>query len=326
MNIWIPKLAVAETKDPISVRGARMEGLFKLVGTLPDGRSRVICDWFPNLITDGGLERHATASIFDYCSVGSGTTTPTNADTALASFVATSNTLTFEAIASQPNPPYYAYTRAKYRFNPPGTNRNIGEVGVGWANNGTSLWSRSLLKDINGDPTVASWLAQETLDVYYEVRKYPWLTDVTSQVVIAGVTHDLLMRCALVNAHDGGTNGPSWSVYGNKQYIFKPNSWQGGSFWTNVYSGDIGPITGAPAGTLVTPATQTPNAYVANSKKLTGTVVMGSTQVITGNAVRSIKVHDTIGPYQIQFTPAVSKLVDWALTLNFETGFWGRKP
>jgi hypothetical protein len=303
-----------------------MEGMFKLVGTLPDGRSRVICDWFSNLITDGGLERHATAPFLGYCSVGSGTTPPTNADTTLVSFVATNSSVTNEAIASQPTEPYYAYIRKKYRFNPPGTNRNIGEVGVGWATNGVSLWSRSLLKDAAGDPTVASWLAQETLDVYYEVRKYPWLTDATSQVVIAGVTHDLLMRCALVNAHDGGTNGPSWMVYDNAQYIFKPNPWQGGSFWTNAYPGDIGPITGAPAGTLVTPATQTPYAYVANSKKLTGTVVMGPTQTITGNVVRSIKIHDTIGPYQIQFTPAISKLVDWALTLNFESGFWGRKP
>ena len=148
---------------------------------------------FDNLITDIGLERWATNPIGAKCFIGSGNAPPTVNDTALGAQLAAST-------ATQNLQNWKAYSAAErwteaticYRFQPGVTLNSIAEVGVGWDG---GLWSRALVRDVNGNPTTIQLLSDEVLDVYYTLRiQFP--ADVTGSIVLDGVTYDWVLRPA----------------------------------------------------------------------------------------------------------------------------------
>ena len=148
---------------------------------------------FDNLITDIGLERWATNPIGAKCFIGSGNAPPTVNDTALGAQLAASTT-------TQNLQNWKAYSAAErwteaticYRFQPGVTLNSIAEVGVGWDG---GLWSRALVRDVNGNPTTIQLLSDEVLDVYYTLRiQFP--ADVTGSIVLDGVTYDWVLRPA----------------------------------------------------------------------------------------------------------------------------------
>ena len=58
------------------------------------GEKRIAADWFPNLITDAGLNRMGSGQFLTTCMVGSGQTTPQFTDTSLVAQVASTTTTT----------------------------------------------------------------------------------------------------------------------------------------------------------------------------------------------------------------------------------------
>jgi len=316
MNIWVPKLKIIEAKDYLPAPGGRVGGLFMAEGVLPDGRRRLIQDWTPNLVTDYGLNRWATAQPFAYCAVGSGTTEPTVLDTALVAHVA-SISIGSISIGAQSSAPYYGWSRWTSTFAPPGDNHNLGEVGFG-ATGGVGLWSRMLFKDQDGDPTTVSWLANETLIITYEMRNYPVLDDLAGQVTIGGdspVTHDVLMRSA--NVASG-----SYQCFGNLTMNIGQVP-QGGTNSPLVYSGAIGAITAQPTGTS-TSDVPTMDTYSNGSLKRTGTCTWASTVANYAGGVVSLLGINVLGSWQCQFTPPIMKTSLQSLTLGLSTGPWGR--
>lgn len=172
------------------------------------GSRRVAADWFPNLITNAGLDFLGTAGdtlVFGFVRVGSGNTAPAFTDTALVSQVAVSSTQQ-GTVTSGVNRTgtFYAWKRRTVRFvagSMGGSSVNLAEVGVSPAGTG-ALFSRALILDGGGSPTSITVLPDEVLDVTYELRLYPTTTDATGTVNIEGVVYNWTARALLNTYYD----------------------------------------------------------------------------------------------------------------------------
>lgn len=292
-----------------------LAGKVKLVAVNAEtGEERLLADWFDNLITDGGLNRLGVGETGTYCLVGSGSTPPTNGDTALSTFItSTSNyDLTTGAASSSP---YYGWERYKYRFAQGAAAGNISEIGIGWAATNANLFARTLVKDSGGNPTTVTILASEYLDVFHEVRIYAPANDLTSQVTIAGVVHDVIVRPSYVTAGDPGRWRP-----------FRTQAVSIGAYINNyTYSGTIGAQTVGPSGSTG-PLSVSNSTYVANSLKRTAVLSANLDSSNFGGGIRSLEFGTVgMGSWQIQFTPTIAKDNTKTLSLTVEVS-WARRP
>lgn len=127
--------------------------------------------YFKNLVLNTGLDRMSVGTWIDRCCVGAGNSTPTITQTALDSFIGSSTTKQSTVYGIVTTSPCYYFMRATWRFDKGVATGNLSEVGLGWAN--ANLWNRSLIKDINGNPTTITIKPDEYLDVISEIRAYP---------------------------------------------------------------------------------------------------------------------------------------------------------
>lgn len=286
-------------------------GWFKIEATRPDGTRRVLADWFPNLILDGGLDRMgANSDYLNWCQVGSGSTAPVATQTALVNRIAGTNTQQASVNGAQASAPYYGWRRLTYRFAQGVAAGNLSEVGVGWDSTG-SLFSRALILDGGGSPTTITVLSDEVLDVTYELRRYPGTVDLTGTVVLNGVTHNWVSRAA------GVTNSGLWTGTGQMALD-----------WAASFAGDIGTVTALnPSGTSELMST-TSLAYSSGSYARAATVSAGLDQSNLGGGIRSIVISSNAwgaGRYQIQFDPAIPKDNTKVLSLTIQHS-WARRP
>ncbi|WP_444919319.1 hypothetical protein ACJJID_00290 (plasmid) [Microbulbifer sp. CnH-101-G] len=201
--------------------------------------SRTTVAQFENLITDLGLNRLGEASpsaATTSCYVGSGSATPQVTDSDMNQFVAKHNVLGSDTRSAQSSvDPWYLAMRKTYRFNPLGSANNLSEVGVGWANSPSgALFSRALIRDADGNPSSITVLADEYLDVTYELRLYPDLRDFNGVVTIGGEAYNYLARASRANA----AGASAWDfdrTATSGAYVF-------------AHAGDIGDITANPSG------------------------------------------------------------------------------
>lgn len=232
MNIWVPKFKIIEPKSPFTST-TTFEGYYRLQAVRPDGRVRHDTGWFHNIITDGGLNSIGTSNDYlSQCRVGTGNAAPSALDTALQTQVATTTTVQSVSTGAQASAPYYGWLIRTWRFAAGVAAGNIAEVGVGI--NAGALFSRALVLDGGGSPTTITVLSDEFLDVTYQLRIKPPLSDVVSTVNISGVTYNTTTRAMAV------TNPSFWA-----------NPGQGGGGGTNswsTYNGTIGAITSSPSG------------------------------------------------------------------------------
>jgi len=162
------------------------------------GSRRIAADWFPNLITDAGLDLFGTLSgassiVFAFCRVGSGNTAPAFSNTALVSQVAFSNTQQANADGVNRSGTFYGWRRRTLRFAAGVATGTLAEVGVSATQTG-ALFSRALILDGGGAPTTITVLSDEVLDVTYELRCYPTLADATGTVNISGTNYNWTAR------------------------------------------------------------------------------------------------------------------------------------
>jgi len=287
-------------------------GHFKLEVRRADGTLRETLE-FQNLITNGGLNRLAAAAdIAYYCQVGSGSTAPTVNDSALVSRIA----VVFYNGGSngiQPSAPYYAWGITTYRFSEGTAAGILAEIGVGWATTG-SLFSRALILDGNGDPTTITILANETLDVTYQLRVYPPLVDSTGLLTLRGTEHTVTGRACGVNV-SGQWYAPSHTT-GVHEGFFSG---------ITAYNGEIGAITAsAPAGTAST-GSAVGVAYVTDSLQKDGTATFALAQGNFAGGITAFRANNFgCGSYQFGFSPAIMKTNVDTLTLTLRHS-WARK-
>lgn len=302
----------------------QFEGFFKFVATKRDGTQRVLADWNKNLILDGGLNRLGVGGVLDNCQVGEGNTAPDVAQTGLIDLVATTtNALTTTAGTNTPTNTY-AWVRRTYRFAEGAAAGNLAEVGIGFSG---GLFSRSLIRDALGDPTTITVLADETLDVTYEVRAYPTMTDSTSTANISGVDYDFDFRPAQFSGNQ--SNVADWP---EQMIAFLDSGFvTTASFRMSLvpYGTDfaLAAVTGFPSGTQLSGAAESTKsfrtAYVSNSYERACRVVFG----LSGPTVPigGLLLQSMVGNYQISVTPDIPKDGTKILTLDF-TLSWARRP
>lgn len=156
--------------------------------------------WFDNLITNQGLDTFGTmtsgASNITTCRVGSGTATPVVTDVGLqtplngtAYYTWFSNTFT-----QLPDNVRKFSTTYRYKFDAGAVVGTIREVTVGWGANNVSAFSRSLLKDVGGNPIEVTVTSTDLVTIYYELSTYVTTVDTISTVNIGGNSYTLTIR------------------------------------------------------------------------------------------------------------------------------------
>jgi len=319
-NIIIPKkeLFVA-CKTTIGMKGfLRLQCRNKFSGTITQDTG-----WFPNTILNAGRNIMATeANWMTHCQVGTDATAPSQNDTSLLGWVAGTSTIQTTTNGQQPSAPYYGWKRRTYRFAAGTVAANLSEAGIGWGTSGSTLISRARILDpILQTPTTVTPLADELLDVTYELRYYPPLVDVTSpQVTLDGVVYNTITRAASVT-------GDRWSAsIGSAigQYSNLVSDWA-------AYDGNIGTILTAPSGVSANcdNASQYNSAYVNNSYEVVMNCYTGSTGWNLGSGIRSIRLRTTAGDYQTQFDAAsggatIPKTSAYTMTMAWTLG-WTEK-
>lgn len=285
------------------------EGYYKIEAVKADGTRRLLADWFPNLILDAGLDRMGDSPDYlTYCQVGSGSTAPVSTQTSLASFVSGTSDKKATVNANSGSSPYFARRSTTYRFAQGTATGVLAEVGVGWASSG-SLYSRALILDALGTPTTITVLADESLDVTYELRMYVWVGDGTGSIILNSVTHETTLK---------SSSAALWGLGGS-------NINAGNSPIVTAFTGPVSAdITGSPSGVNLSTASISASAYTPGSLQRTLNITGGLSSWNNAAGIGAVRVQAGWGFWQIGFTPNIMKTASDILTLQVRHS-WGRK-
>ena len=151
---------------------------------------------FENLITNNGLDLIGKSAACNYMIVSSDNTIPSITDTTInilgvTQLDGTGNSNVNKNVTTAPY--WVSYQRVK-RFGAGVGTGNIAKIAISNNSTGTDLFSIALVKDGNGNPTTITKLADEILDVSYELRQYINTEDTATTITISGKTHNVTSR------------------------------------------------------------------------------------------------------------------------------------
>jgi hypothetical protein len=304
------------TREVEVATNSSCEGRFKLVAIKPGVGVRSETPWIKNLILNTGLVQLGIDSARAKCWVGTGTSTPLVTDTGLQSpLTSTSDRSGIGGgYGNSGEPDYYLWRRHAYRFAAGVAAGNLTEIGISSTN--SVFLSRSLIKDEFGQPTSFTVLSDEVLDVVYEFRSYPNLSDLEYTISVAGQSHDLISRVSNVSYayFSSLSSAISFSVSSSYYYM--------------VHAEPIGSILSYPPGTASGAASAILQAYQNNSVS----AVQINYGLSEGNFVGGIKSLSVGAPamdyshtgFQININPPIMKTSSHVLALNCQFS-WGRR-
>jgi hypothetical protein len=288
---------------------------------IKDGSATYDSGWFDNLITDGGLDQFANIPLgtggipylFTGAHVGTGTATPAFTDTSLTNYLAsatpqeTGGTNSYIA-ASGSNPPYWRFVKI-FTF-PVGTVTGVlSEVGVG--NTKDTLFSHALILNQFGDVQTVEVLADEGIQLAYELRSYINPSDVPMTVTFSGntigsnVVHDLVIRPCAMSVAKSLNIGMGYSHNNIALYS--------GNIQSNVQV-PLGTSTSLTSYVNIDPYTAG-DYYVSYSQQFLETV---------GNySIPALRTSSQQFDFQVGVTPPVLKTGNYILTIGFILR-WGR--
>ena len=303
-------------------------GEVKVIVKRADGTVRLDTGFFPNVITNLGLDAIGNNhNLFNYCAVGGGNSTPLNTNTKLDNFLAVGSQISSESKYDYDpvrDTEFYKCSRTVgYRFEGL-DNKNISEVGLvgDYASGQHPAYTRTLIKNSAGEPTVITVLSGEILELQYRLWQVFDLKD-KDQVVTAmidGVEVPVNVKIRLAGV--GGNLGGSWSyaaVVGAHLTFQGNNHHQFGT-------GELGEITGQNSGlTNVYPGLSW-EAYQPSTYKRKFYVNASITDAV--HPIRSFLFFTGLGAYQGRFGTVngdlpIDKTNQDILQLGFEMS-WGR--
>ncbi|WP_282271813.1 hypothetical protein [Stenotrophomonas sp. PS02298] len=300
------------------------------------GTRQVVLPWFDNLITDVGMNLLGSApssqNNLAYCRIGTGNTAPKDSDQALVMQVGATKTDGVGGAYGLSMDGTYIYRRVSKRF-AAGTisGLNLAEVAMSFSNTGNNAFSRSLLKDISGNPTTITLLSDEVLDVVYELRMYLPPQDIEVAAVIDGVDTTVTIRRATLQRQvdfwaarvgfsihpDSAGNEQGYPGYSERDAT--ENAIAAATGWNNAGTGNKAAIQVAAyvPGSYTRAVTLTFGLTQANFPTGIGFVTIGTGSL---NDSRSVCA---FGPWGLIFNPKLNKTNARIATVSFAVT-WAR--
>jgi len=326
--IFVPSNSHLEAE--VSAAECRTEGYFTLqarnrFGRLLRERTFKVDDYdrsigpFHNLILNQGMDRLSTNTsnnTYNRCSVGVGTLAPAVTQTALANFVSDMGTPS-TTNGTGPAPEYYSWRRITWTtaIGAIPTN-NLSEIGVGSSTtNNNNLFSRELIRDAQGVPTVFPISSDEQLTVTYELRLYPPLGDTPATITVGATSYDTITRAFNIAGNAWGFNSPSGSTAN-----FAASS--GTTF--GLYTGDMVENTTAsnPTGNLGSASNTSNAAYTPGSYQRD---ISATWSITNGNgSIRTARMSYGCAQFQVRYDPVLVKTNTQTMTLNHRIS-WARR-
>ena len=293
---------------------SKVSGEFKLLVTnASTGKTRVAADWFPNLVTNAGLDRLVNGDYTNFVQVGTGTAIPQFADTTLANWRAGTNRARTTSVSFGGVPHYQSILTVQWQFDMGAASGNLSEVGVSHLSSG-SLFSRALILDSNGNPTTITVLANEFLTVIYKFSKYPPLNDIESTIVLGGITHEVTGRAM-------GVNGGLWGSFGFGTVSTETTHKLFTSGLTSL-TGSYGTVAGGSG----TGATYVPGSYTRSVTSYWGLTSQNMSARLLGATFNysDVSPWPAVASFQYEFNPPIEK--NNTNTLSLTTSYsWARR-
>lgn len=297
--------------------------VYKADGTLARESAK-----FNNIVLNQGLDLMSSQQWSNYCAVGTGNSTPTATQTGLDALQAYTNTEGTTRGTTQfyddPVAPYFVETKS-YAF-AAGTfnNINLQEISIGRITNEVFVaWNRALIRDVNGDPTTLTILADEILEVIAEVHYYP---DITKRTTVIDVFDKLNLvgqytittqprQLADVNAmYAFSIIEPC--TYRSEGLLLSTSGWSEDMYTSIDYSRTFYRLDG-----YGYTYTKVIDPYVAGSYTRTHHITLPINHA--NGSLGLIQICSTLGWQQYKIEPPLVKTNVQTLTLSF-TYSWGR--
>ena len=303
-------------------------GEVKVIVKRADDTVRLDTGFFPNVITNLGLDAIGNDNdLFNYCSVGGGNSKPLNTNTKLDNFLAVGSPISSESKYDYDpvrDTEFYKCSRTVgYRFEGL-DNKNISEVGLvgDYASGQHPAYTRTLIKNSAGEPTVITVLSGEILELQYRLWQVFDVKDkdqvVTAMIDGVEVPFNVKIRLAGV----GGNLGGSWSYAAvvGAHLTFQGNNYH--QFGT----GELGEITGQNSELTNVYPSLSWEAYQPSTYKRKFYVNASITDAV--HPIRSFLFFTGLGAYQVRFGTVngdlpIDKTNQDILQLGFEMS-WGR--
>lgn len=282
--------------------------------------------WSKNVVTDlgvrmllGGASVSSSASFSVSCSCGSGNSTPSTSDTQIQSFIAgVTNAISYSTTRNYTVAPYYVRHSWTWRFPPGAAAGNVAELCV--VNSASTpvassqAFSRALVRDEAGNPSTITVLADEYLEVTYELIIYPasglsGVFDQSIDGVDTSFSYDARPSNMAISAPPGSTIGWADNSSGYCPTVFGLAS--AGSLYSQAYQsgGALGPESGSPNGTT-SPAMRF-RSSTSNTANYTGKYrdISYTASLDDANATFDcMRFAFNLGCYQMQISPAITKV------------------
>lgn len=285
-------------------------------------------EWSDNVVTNLGVQMllggagSGGSSVFNVqCSCGSGNSTPSVTDTQIQSFVAGStNSLAISTTKNSTVHPYYVMHTITWRFNQGQATGNIAELcvvsGTSTPTASSPVFSRALVRDAAGNPTVISVQPDEFLEVKYELYLYvPQEVTGTFSQIIDGVSTSFdytMMTSGMLNGGNPGSNSGWPSITAPEiPRIFGYSN--GGAVYSTGAS--LGPVTSDPTGTSfgVTGSTSATGNYSGKYRDITFNCGLDS-----ANTTFSVyRLPFTLGAVKMQISPPITKMNTKTYSITF---------
>lgn len=270
----------------------------------------------PNIITNTGLNAMASGFNGRHMHLGTGTTTPSATDTALATFGVGISSFTEQSGVSGSSP-YYGWSRLTWTSTVGGATGNWTEIGVSNQATTGNLRSRALILDGGGSPTTFTVQSDEQFRGSYELRLYAPESDDTRSVNLSGTPYDVTTRAIRV------TQGV-WHPYVYDESPFFVLS--SGTNDVAMYSGGLAAVTASnpsgsqptsPNASSVSAATYTSDNYYRDLSARWGSgAAVGTCQT----ALMALRA----GALQVRYDPSLTKLTTEEVIFN-QRVVWARR-
>src|SRR5574337_116161 len=314
---------------------SKMCGYFRLCVKGADGNIKEDTGWFPNLITNQGMDwigsippnfnvSYGQQYIGTHCGVGTGTTTPAFTDTHLTSFLAMyppitgSNVEGFSSAQYVAGPPAYWSGIRTYNFAIGAVVGNISEVGIGntaQTDTQPQLFTHALIL-VGGVPGTISVTASDALVVYHEMRLYLDLTTNAYRFSISGTTYS----GNYLRANVGTVPNFALNSYYDINFVVR------GYFYG--YNGTVGTVTSVPSGTVdggPNEFSTSKGTYTSGTYTLSMSCVVPLNRINLSGGITAFTITTNHGTYQFSVSPAIPKTALYTLTMNWNIS-WARYP